>query len=219
MRFSVLQDWLLRLSACLLVAIEHDDGPGIDSVAPVSYTHLQSLDDGTVVDHFVGIVPKPGDAVFIPAGTVHTLGDDVVVFEVQQNSDVTFRLYDWGHIDPKTKEPRPLQVDEAFACIDFGASDAGLVAARVETSSPVERERLFDCPAFHLWRLIGEDPFPVGATAEPRIVVCLKGSGQIMHKVTPYAVGKGDIWILPAEVGVCEFQSSGEVTLLEIAIP
>ena len=179
----------------------------------------QSLDDGTVVDHFVGIVPKPGDAVFIPAGTVHTLGDDVVVFEVQQNSDVTFRLYDWGHIDPKTKEPRPLQVDEAFACIDFGASDAGLVAARVETSSPVERERLFDCPAFHLWRLIGEDPFPVGATAEPRIVVCLKGSGQIMHKVTPYAVGKGDIWILPAEVGVCEFQSSGEVTLLEIASP
>lgn len=54
----------------------------------------QALDDGTIADHIVCIAPKVGDAVFIPAGTVHTLGDDVVVFEVQQNSDVTFRLYD-----------------------------------------------------------------------------------------------------------------------------
>jgi mannose-6-phosphate isomerase len=72
----------------------------------------------------VGIVPKPGDAVFIPAGTVHTLGGGVVVFEVQQNSDVTFRLYDWGHVDAKTGQPRPLQVDQAFACIDFANATA-----------------------------------------------------------------------------------------------
>ena len=44
---------------------------------------------------------QTGDAVFIPAGTVHTLGD-VVVFEVQENSDVTFRLYDWDRVDPET---------------------------------------------------------------------------------------------------------------------
>ena len=78
-----------------------------------------SLTDGTIADHLAGIVPRPGDAVFIPAGTVHTLGDGVVVFEVQQNSDVTFRLYDWEHIDAKTGQLRPLQVDQAFACIDF----------------------------------------------------------------------------------------------------
>jgi len=179
----------------------------------------QSLDDGTIADHLVSIEPKPGDAVFIPAGTVHTLGNDVVVFEVQQNSDVTFRLYDWGHIDPATKEPRPLQVEQAFACIGFGASDSGLVAPRVETATPVERERLFDCPAFLLWRLLGQDPFPVGATAEPRVLVGIEGSGQIMHKGTPYAVSKGDVWLLPAEAGECAFQPSGEVTLLEIAIP
>jgi mannose-6-phosphate isomerase len=178
-----------------------------------------SLEDETIAEHLVRIDPKPGDAVFIPAGTVHTLGDGVVVFEVQQNSDVTFRLYDWGHIDPKTKAPRPLQVDDAFACIDFGASDAGLVAARVETSTPVERERLFDCPAFLLWRLIGQDPFLVGATEEPRVLICIAGSGQLTHKEIPYSVGRGDVWLLPAEAGVCAFQPSGEVTLLEIAIP
>jgi mannose-6-phosphate isomerase len=91
----------------------------------------QSLDDGTIADQLVSIVPKPGDAVFIPAGTVHSLGEDIVVFEVQQNSDVTFRLYDWGHLDPKTEEPRPLQVEQAFACIEFGASDGGLVATQL----------------------------------------------------------------------------------------
>jgi mannose-6-phosphate isomerase len=179
----------------------------------------QSLDDGTVADHLVNIVPKPGDAVFIPGGTVHTLGDDVVVFEVQQNSDTTFRLYDWGHIDSETKEPRALQVDEALACIKFGESNSGLTAPRVETTSPVERERLFDCHAFLVWRVLGQDPFTVGATAEPRVLVCIKGSGRIMHNGTPYAVGKGDVWLLPAEAGECAFQPRGEIALLEIAIP
>jgi mannose-6-phosphate isomerase len=178
-----------------------------------------SLDDGTIMEHLVSIAPKTGDAVFIPAGTVHTLGNGVVVFEVQQNSDVTFRLYDWGHIDPETKAPRLLQVDQALACIEFGASNSGLVAPRVETATPVERERLFDCPAFLLWRVRGQDAFTVGATAEPRVLVGIEGSGQIMHDGTPHAVGKGDVWLLPAEAGECAFQPSGEVTMLEIAIP
>jgi mannose-6-phosphate isomerase len=166
----------------------------------------------------VGIVPKPGNAVFIPAGTVHTLGGDIVVFEVQQNSDVTFRLYDWGHVDARTGKPRPLQVNQAFACIDFEESAGGLVAPRVETNMPVERERLFDCEPFRLWRLLGQAPFPVGAAAEPRVLVCIGGSGQVEHSNIPYAVGKGDVWLLPAEAGVCAFQPSQEVTLLEIAL-
>jgi mannose-6-phosphate isomerase len=179
----------------------------------------RSLANGTIVDRLVGIVPKSGDAVFIPAGTVHTLGGGVVVFEVQQNSDVTFRLYDWGHVDAKTGQPRPLQVDQAFACIDFGASDGGLAAPRVETNMPVERERLFDCKPFRVWRLLGQAPFTVGAVAEPHVLVCIEGSGQVTHGGIPYAVGKGDVWLLPAEAGECAFQPSGEVTLLEIAIP
>jgi mannose-6-phosphate isomerase len=79
----------------------------------------QAITNGGVADHLACFTPKPGDAVFIPAGTVHSLGGDVVVFEVQQNSDVTFRLYDWDHVDAKTGKPRALQVDQALACIDF----------------------------------------------------------------------------------------------------
>jgi mannose-6-phosphate isomerase len=178
-----------------------------------------SLSDGTIADHLNSIVPRPGDAVFIPAGTVHTLGEGVVVFEVQQNSDVTFRLYDWEHIDAKTGALRPLQVDQAFACINFDGNAGGLVTPCVETTTPVKRERLFDCEAFRLWRLLCKVPFTVGATAEPRVLVCVDGAGTIDHDNIPYSLSKGDVWLFPAEAGVCTLRPSGEVKLLEIAIP
>ena len=77
-------------------------------------TLRQALTDGGVADQLACFTPKPGDGVFIPAGTVHSLGGGVVVFEVQENSDVTFRLYDWNHVDAKTGKPRALQVDRAL---------------------------------------------------------------------------------------------------------
>jgi mannose-6-phosphate isomerase len=178
-----------------------------------------SLADGTIADDLVGIVPKPGDGVFIPAGTVHTLGGGVVVFEVQQNSDVTFRLYDWGHVDAKTGQPRPLQVDQALASIDFADSDGGLVTPFVVTTTPVERERLFNCEHFLLWRLRGESPFNVGAAEMPRVLVCIEGSGWLDGGGSAYGVNKGEVWLLPAVVGACEFHPNNAVTLLEIALP
>ena len=179
----------------------------------------KSVADGTLADHLVSITPKPGDAVFIPAGTVHSLGHDVVVFEVQQNSDTTFRLYDWGHVDGKTGRPRELQVEQALACIDFVDSQAGLVLPPAQPATPGEREQLFDCNAFQLWRLNGESPFTVGAEGVPRVLVCTDGTGEIEHAGDTYAVRKGEVWLLPAVVGVCTLRPSGPVTLLEIAIP
>jgi mannose-6-phosphate isomerase len=178
-----------------------------------------SLANGTIADHLVGIVPKPGDGVFIPAGTVHTLGGDVVVFEVQQNSDVTFRLYDWGHVDAKTKQPRPLQVEQALASIDFANSNGGLVTPFVMTNTPVERERLFDCEHFLLWRLRGESTFDVGAAEMPRVLVCIEGSGWLDGGGSAYGVNRGEVWLLPAVVGSCVFHPNSAVSLLEIALP
>lgn len=83
----------------------------------------------------------------------------------------------------------------------------------------MERERLFDCEHFLLWRLRGKTPFAVGAKEEPRVLVCIGGSGQVTHENTPYAVGKGEVWLLPAVVGACEFRPDNTVTLLEIALP
>ena len=169
----------------------------------------QALTDKTIQDCLVHISPKPGDAVFIPAGTVHTLGD-IVVFEIQQNSDVTFRLYDWGHVDAKTGQPRPLQVDQAFASIDFEKSAAGLVAPFVETTTPVMRERLFDCDRFLLWRLRGQSPFTVGAENVARVLVCIEGRGELEYARVPYAVSKGEVWLLPAVAGACAFHPKAQ---------
>ena len=142
-----------------------------------------------------------------------------MVFEVQQNSDVTFRLYDWNHVDAKTGQPRALQVDQALACIDFAEGAVGRVAPVVETTTPVERERLFHCEHFWLWRLRGQSPFTVGAAEMPRVLVCIDGTGQVEHGGATYAVGKGDVFLLPAVIGACTFRPHSAVNLLEIALP
>jgi mannose-6-phosphate isomerase len=179
----------------------------------------RALEQGTVVGQLACFVPKPGDGVFIPAGTVHSLGCGVVVFEVQQNSDVTFRLFDWNHVDPETLKLRPLQVDQALACIDFAEHPAGRVTPVVEGTAPVECERLFHCEYFRVWRLRGQSPFSVGAAGVPRILVCLEGAGQLEHGGATDAIGKGDVWLLPAVTGACTFRPRGAVSVLEIAIP
>jgi mannose-6-phosphate isomerase len=179
----------------------------------------RALTNGTVVDHLAFLIPKPGDAIFLRAGTVHSLGGDLVVFEIQQNSDVTFRLYDWDHIDPKTGKPRALQVDKAIACIDFAEGPVNRVTPDVETTTLVEREKLFHCEHFWLWRLRGRSPFTVGKANLPRVLVCIEGEGQVEHGDATYAVGRGDVFLLPAVIGQCVFRPRGAVNLLEIAIP
>ena len=136
----------------------------------------------------------------------------MVVFEVQENSDVTFRLYDWDHVDPKTGQRRPLQVDQAIACIDFAQGAIGPVVPVVEEERPVLRERLFLCEHFGVWRLGGESPFMVGAAETPRVLVCIAGDGQLEHDGSHYAVCKGDVLLLPAVVGTCLCRPHGAIT-------
>jgi mannose-6-phosphate isomerase len=178
-----------------------------------------AITNGRVADQLVCFTPKPGDAVFTPGGMVHSLGGDIVVFEVQQNSDVTFRLFDWNHVEAETGKPRSLQVDQALASIDFEHCQGGVVTPLAVTATPVCRQRLFDCAYFRLWRVRGEVPFTVGAADVPRVVVFTEGAGQIEHGGDTYAGGKGDVFLLPAVLGACTFRPLCAVSLLEIEIP
>jgi mannose-6-phosphate isomerase len=177
-----------------------------------------AVSSGALADHLAGFAPKPGDAIFLPAGTVHSVGGGAVVFEVSQNSDVTFRLYDWDHVDAGTGQRRALQVDQAVDCTDFARGTPGPVVPVVEATTPVVRERLFDCEHFRLWRTRGRSPFSVGATGEVRVLVCTDGAGHVEHGGGTHAIGRGDVMLLPAVVGACPFRPSTEATLLEVGL-
>ena len=174
--------------------------------------------DATVTDQLASFTPKPGDAVLIRAGTVHALGD-VVVFEVQQNSDVTFRLYDWDHLDPRTGQQRPLQVDQAMACIDFEQGAIRPLTPLVEATQPVLREKLVHCAQFSMTRISGQLSFMVGAASLPRVLMCLAGTGQLEHAGRNYTLSRGDVLLLPAEVGECSCRPQGVLSVLEISLP
>ena len=143
----------------------------------------RALASRAVADLLASFTPRVGDAVFVRAGTVHSLSG-LVVFEVQENSDVTFRLYDWDRVDPKTGKPRPLQVEQAIACIDFKQVAIGPVAPVEEEAAPVRRERLFHCEHFSVWRHSGQSPFTVGAAGTPRVLVGIVGEGELEHSGT-----------------------------------
>jgi mannose-6-phosphate isomerase len=178
-----------------------------------------AVSNGALADQLARFAPKPGDAIFLPAGTVHSVGGGAVVFEVSENSDVTFRLYDWGHIDAGTGQPRALEVDQAIDCTDFARGAPGPVVPVVEATTPVVRERLFDCEHFRLWRTRGLSSFSVGAAGEVRVLVCTEGAGQLEQSGGTYAMARGDVMLLPAAVGPCPFRPSTEATLLEVGLP
>ncbi len=180
---------------------------------------LKGLDQKTVDDHLASFRPEVGQAVLIQAGTVHSLGDGVLVFEVQENSDTTFRLYDWNHIDPKTHKPRDLQVDQALQSVNFTQGVIRPLTPKVEQSGPVRRERMIEDSHFHLHRITGDQAFEVGAEDEPRILVCADGAGAVEHQGARHPLRRGGVMLLPASVGPCRFLPDGDSVILDIAIP
>ncbi len=178
----------------------------------------QAIAQGTIADRLAGFAPNSGDVVYLPAGTVHSLRD-VVVFEVQQNSDVTFRLYDWDHVDPVTGLRRPLQVEEALACIDYSQGAIAPLTPCTQQTQPVLREQLIQSEYFGVTRISGRHSFVVGAVQSARVLVCLSGAGHLEHAGAAFEFGQGDTLLLPAAVGACSCLPHGTVTLLEIALP
>jgi mannose-6-phosphate isomerase len=178
----------------------------------------QALTSGSVAEHLESFTPATGDAVLVPAGVVHSLRD-VVVFEVQENSDVTFRLYDWNQMDAVTHEPRLLQIEAAMACIDFSQGAIGAAVPEIITPAPLLRERLVECDQFTLWRLRSTSAFTVGVAGTMRVLVCIAGLGCVRHDGIDYALRTGEVLLLPAVVGACVCTPDHCITLLDIAVP
>jgi mannose-6-phosphate isomerase len=187
--------------------------PGIGAEA------LRTLSQATVDDCLASFSPSAGQCVLVEAGTVHSLGDGVVVLEVQQNSDVTFRLYDWDHVDPVLHGLRPLQIEQALQSIDMTRGVVRPVTATIEATRPVRRERLIDCFHFRLWRVSGSEAFDVGQAEGPTVLVCTLGSGAVECGGQEYEMSTGALMLLPAAAGICRFRPDGYAQLMEIVVP
>ncbi|MFO0952407.1 MAG: type I phosphomannose isomerase catalytic subunit [Isosphaeraceae bacterium] len=114
---------------------------------------VSHLTDGRLEDCLHSFTPKPGDCLFLRAGTVHAVGGGVVMAEVQQNSDVTFRLYDWNRPGPDGK-PRALHIEESLESIDWSAGPLNPVVGQPLIGLPagMTGERLARCEQFVLER-------------------------------------------------------------------
>jgi len=177
--------------------------------------NLAALNAANADTYLPSFTPQVGQAVMIEAGTVHSLGRGVMVFEVQENSDTTFRLFDWDHIDAKTGKPRPLQVDKALSAIDFKQSPVKPLPA----SDNVARQNLLENSHFRLVRWHKSNEFAVGAHADPRVLVCAHGAGQVIVGDVKVTMKRGDVVLLPASVGAARFNPAEPVIVFEIAIP
>jgi mannose-6-phosphate isomerase len=184
--------------------------PGVDRAAVEN-----ALRDQRVPEILHAAEPEPGDAFFLPAGTMHAIGAGLVLFEIQQTSDITYRLYDWDRVDPKTGQPRQLHINEALECIDF---QQGPVYPALPIQQTSQRERLFSCPYFRLWRICSQRRFRVGAAGECRIVIVLEGEAELQFRREVFAVSPGTLILLPAEVGACECKPQGDMVVLEAGL-
>jgi mannose-6-phosphate isomerase len=162
---------------------------------------------------------RPGDCILIPAGIVHAIGAGVVLAEIQQMSDATFRLYDWGRVGPDGR-PRKLHIAEALESIDFSAGPVNALAPIVEPIDAGTRETLSRCPFFALERLRLRGPCKVGSTERFTLLVNLGGSAEIVHAGTRYSLGFGETRLLPAVIGPCELVPvDGECSVLTCVVP
>lgn len=162
---------------------------------------------------------RVGDCVFIPAGTVHALGAGLVIAEIQQASDTTFRLHDWNRVDAAGKS-RPLHVEQSLATIDYAR---GPVAPQRPQLIDPGRERLVECDKFTLDRLAltEGDRFAIGGDGRFHILAVLEGSLEMLPAAdqAAEAFSTGQTALLPAAAGAWRAVGVEKATLLDVSLP
>ena len=171
------------------------------------------LDAGGIEDALHSVDVKAGDAVFIPAGTVHAICRGVLLYEVQQASDTTFRVWDYNR-PGLDGNPRELHVAEALDAIRFG-KPAPSLAACAEAGRLPDRKRVFDNDFFILETLsCGEDfAWPYRGKV-PRTVSVIAGSGRFTGKFGEVEAAPGCTLLMPASCVVTEFNADGPIEML-----
>lgn len=175
----------------------------------------QATQENRVLDHMHVIEPQPGDCVFIPAQTVHALGKGLLVAEIQQSSNTTYRLFDWNRTDAAGNS-RPLHIEQSLETIDFAK---GPVALQTPTSVAPGVERLVECDKFVLDRLRIAEPLTIGGDERFHILSVLDGKAAVEHPTHALQLGKGETMLLPAASSAVTLVPQGSATLLDMYLP
>jgi mannose-6-phosphate isomerase len=167
----------------------------------------KALRDGSAADHVYKIRVKTGDAAFLPAGRLHALGAGNLLIEIQQNSDTTYRVFDWNRVDDAGKQ-RQLHIDQALQCIDFSDVRPRLVKPEGEL---LLRHHLFE---IRKWDL--HSPREIGSRGQFVIACCLTGSARCAG----VDLGPGEFFLIPASLRGRQLKPiSNGTSLLLITIP
>ena len=174
--------------------------------------YLKHLEDKTLVSILDDVKAKAGDVFFLETGTVHAIGAGLVVAEIQQTSDITYRLYDFDRKDAQGNT-RELHVDLALDAINYNKVDTQKkYETKVNTSNVV-----VDCPYFTTNFIPLESKVEVAKSGETiTVYMCIEGSFEIEFEGFRQTYIKGDTVLVPAEINA--FILNGKASILEIYI-
>lgn len=188
-----------------------------EGVGPSEFRH--AIASGKVEPLLHRFEPRPGDSILIEAGTVHAIGAGVLLAEIQQMSDATFRVFDWNRVGSDGK-PRELHVEHAMESIDFRRGPVNPMTPRIEARDGAGSvERLARSPYFAVERLRLNGPTTVGRPDRFTILMGLAGSCEAVHDQWPVQLGFGQTLLLPAAIGACRIVPQGEAVVMTCVVP
>ncbi len=175
----------------------------------------RKIRDGTVAECFHRLPVKAGDAMFLPSGRVHAIGAGLVIFEIQQNSDTTYRVFDWNRVGLDGK-PRTLHVAESLASIDFNDFEPPLVRGRF-AGDEVKTRPLVNDPLFNVEALEMKTGAELGL--KPRklqIVAAVRGQLEIKGGSISVNLAAGQFCLLPASLEQTKISAKSDAALLRV---
>lgn len=175
-----------------------------------------SIENNTILDKVNRVKVKKGDLFFIESGTIHAICKGILLAEVQQNSNVTYRVYDYGRL--QNGKPRELHIEKAVDVINLKAVDAsGAPFGKEEVYETYSKTLLAKCDLFNFSRIDVKESVKITADETSFVsLVALDGNGVIMHGDTAITLYKGESVFIPASFG--EVELLGEVTVLETRV-
>ena len=159
---------------------------------------------------------KPGDTFYIPTGRVHAIGAGVLLAEIQQTSDITYRIYDYDRVDAKTGQKRELHTELAKKAIDYSTQ----VSYHTEYNEEINAaNELVNSPYFKTNLLIVDGSMELDYSDHDSFVIfmCVEGSARLHVYDSEYSLSIGETILIPSAINRIDLQSEG-CRLLEVSL-